>query len=45
MTNTVPQVPYAPPAIARRQPIGPMLVLAVGASDPGNPAPSAHFEK
>ncbi|MFO1536680.1 MAG: hypothetical protein ACKOVH_02485 [Actinomycetota bacterium] len=45
MSSTVPQVPYTPPAIARRQPIGPMLNGAPETSDPGGLCPSAYFEQ
>jgi len=41
MTNTVPQVPYTPPAIKSRQPI---VAGAIQSSD-FSPLSSAHFEK
>ena len=43
MSNIATPVPYTPPAIARRQPIGPMLIAEPASSDPGTI--SAHFEK
>jgi hypothetical protein len=42
MTNTVPQVPYTPPAVTARQPVAGLM--SVKGSDLGAPI-SAHFEK